>query len=96
MKVDEKLVGHVARIARLKLEKNEMTNYAKDLEEILKSFEILAEAKVDTLEPAFHPIELKNVVREDKVEESVPQETALSNTRNKEKGFFKGPKSIEW
>jgi aspartyl-tRNA(Asn)/glutamyl-tRNA(Gln) amidotransferase subunit C len=96
MKIDERLVEHVARIARLKLNKEEKTRYLRDLKEILRSFEIINEARVDRLEPAFHPIELKNVVREDVPGRSVSQETALSNTNNKEKGFFKGPKSIEW
>ena len=96
MKVDVNLVERVAKIARLKLEEKEKESYAEELRTILESFDIMNEARVDDLEPAFHPIELKNVMREDEASESVSQETALSNTNNKEKGFFKGPKAIEW
>ncbi len=96
MEIDTALVERIARIARLRLEKKDKEKYAEELESILKNFEIIKEADVKSLEPAFQPIDIKNVMRSDKATESIPREDILSNTRNKESGYFKGPKTIEW
>ena len=39
--------------------------------------------------------DIKDVMRKDELEQCLPQEEALSNTKNKENGFFKGPKVID-
>lgn len=89
-------VENVAAVARLELTEAEKKRFAANLASVLDAFKVLDKAKVDKLEPAFHPIELADVVREDKVEPSLPQETALANSpeENKEKGYFKGPKVV--
>ena len=46
------------------------------------------------VEPSFQPVELKNMTREDKVEDSLKQEEALANTKNKKDGYFKGPRAV--
>ncbi len=96
MEIDTTLVERIARIARLRLEKKDKEKYAEELGSVLKNFEIIKEANVENLEPAFQPIDIKNVMRSDKATESIPREDVLSNTRNKEAGYFKGPKTIEW
>jgi aspartyl-tRNA(Asn)/glutamyl-tRNA(Gln) amidotransferase subunit C len=85
-------VRKVAQIARLKLSDQELRKFSKDLESILKAFQDLERVPTKGVKPSFQPIETKNVLRKDKVEPSLTQEHALSNTKNKEKGFFKGPK----
>jgi aspartyl-tRNA(Asn)/glutamyl-tRNA(Gln) amidotransferase subunit C len=85
-------VEHVAKIARLNLTKREITKLQKELTDITNAFRILDEAP--SAEPSFQPIHLENVMREDKIEECLPQEISLKNTKHKEKGFFKGPKAV--
>jgi len=85
-------VKRVARIARLKLSEEEIHKFSRDLESILDAFKDLERVPTKGVKPSFQPIETKNVLRKDKVERSLTQEQALSNTKNKEKGFFKGPK----
>ena len=58
------------------------------------SFKILEKAPVKSVKPSFQTIEIRNVTRKDVVEESLPREKALVNTKNKEKGFFKGPRVV--
>ena len=87
-------VFKIASIARLKISDEEAEKYAKDLESILESFEVLNEANVDNLDPAFHPIEIANVTRKDVVKESVSRDEAFKNTKNEEDGYFKGPKVV--
>lgn len=91
----KKMVEVVSKVARLKLNDEEVERYSKDLESILDSFKILDEVKVEGVKEVFHPIENINVFREDKVEESFSNEEALSNTDNKKDGYFKGPVAIE-
>ncbi|MBI2675674.1 MAG: Asp-tRNA(Asn)/Glu-tRNA(Gln) amidotransferase subunit GatC [Candidatus Aenigmarchaeota archaeon] len=92
--MDEEVIRKVAKIARLKLTREEEQAFAKDLESILDSFRILQKADPKA-RPAYHPVELKDSMREDVVSKGLSQEEALENARNREKGYFKGPKAIE-
>ncbi len=62
------------------------------LQEILEAFGKLDKIDVKNEKPSFQPIELSNVMREDKVEKCLTQEEALKNTKNKKDGYFLGPK----
>ena len=91
-KISEETVEHVAKIARLSLTKREVTKFQKDLNDIVNAFKVLDEAP--SAEPSFQPVRIENVMRDDKIEECLPQEISLRNTKHKEKGFFKGPKAV--
>lgn len=94
MRVDKELLQHVADIARLKLTEKEIEEFIPELKEILESFSELDKVNTDNIKPSFQPVELKNVMREDKVQESITQEQALLNSSNSKDGYFKGPKAI--
>lgn len=94
MKVDNELIEHVASVARLKLSKKEVDKFVPQFKEILDNFSKLDEVKVDNVEPSFQPVELKNMLREDRVEKSLTQEEALANTKLKKDGYFKGPRAV--
>lgn len=91
-KITPETVKRVSRVARLKLSDQELQKFAKDLEAMLVAFHDLENVHTAGVKPSFQPIEAKNVLRKDRVEPSLTQEQALPNTKNKEKGFFKGPK----
>ncbi len=93
MDVDIKLIERVAMLARLELNDAEKKKLAKDMKEILDAFSAIDGVK-SANEPMFQPIELKNLVREDKVKESLSQEDALRNTEHKKEGYFKGPRAV--
>ena len=90
----ESIVEKIAKVARLSLTDAEKAKFEKDINDILKAFSSLDRAKTDGVEPAFQPIETKNALRDDVVEECLSQEEALSNTEHKEDGFFKGPRVV--
>ncbi|MBW6451735.1 MAG: Asp-tRNA(Asn)/Glu-tRNA(Gln) amidotransferase subunit GatC [DPANN group archaeon] len=88
-------IDKISKIARITLSEKEKENFSKDLEDVLLWLKDLDKIKVTKdIEPTFQPIETKNVTREDIVEPSLEQELALSNTENKENGYFKGPQSM--
>ena len=93
MQIDEELIKHVADVARLNLSENETRKFVPQLKEILEHFKKIEKMDVDGVEPSFHPIEIKDVLREDKEESSLAQEEALKNSEQKD-GYFKGPGAI--
>ena len=94
MKIDKKLIEHVASVARLNLSEKEKQKFVKDFKDILESFSTIDKCDTKGVKPSFQPVELKNQMREDKVEKSLSQEEALKNTSLKKDGYFKGPKAI--
>lgn len=92
--ISEEIVKHVAALARLSLSKKEVKKFTKELGDMLEAFKVLDEPNTEKVKPAFHPLELKNIMREDKVEEGLTQEGALKNTKHKENGYFKGPRIV--
>ena len=94
MRIDNQIIEKVAQNARLKLTKKEIEELTPQLSEILQAFSKLDELDTENVNPSFQPIELKNVLREDKEKQSLTQEEILSNTKHKKDGFFKCPKVI--
>ena len=90
MKVDKKLINHVAKIARLKLTDSEISSYVNDFKEILDLFSKIEKEKVEG-ELAIHPIPPDQRLREDKVKKSLSKKEVFSNSKEKE-GKFMGPK----
>ena len=94
MDIDRKLLEKVAETARIKLTEDEIKRFLPQLKEALEFFSQLQEVKTDNVKPSFQPVELKNVMREDKEGKCLSQDEALSLTENKKDGYFKGPKAI--
>ena len=84
-------IKEIAKLARLELEEGEIKKFSKDLEEIKEVFDEIDKINI-TEEPCFQPVETRNIMRKDKVKESVSQERIFLNTELKEGRFFKGPK----
>ncbi|MBW2999227.1 Asp-tRNA(Asn)/Glu-tRNA(Gln) amidotransferase subunit GatC [Candidatus Woesearchaeota archaeon] len=94
MEINKELIRKVAENARLELSEQEIKLFLPQFKEIIDAFAKLDEVDVSKLKPSFQPVELKNVLREDSVEESLTQEKALSNTEHKKDNYFKGPRAI--
>tara|TARA_Y100000310_G_scaffold339368_1_gene431834 strand:+ start:3277 stop:3561 length:285 start_codon:yes stop_codon:yes gene_type:complete len=94
MQINKELIEHVAEVARLKLTKEEVREFQPQLKEILNTFSKIDKANTDNTKPSFQPVEVKNVMREDKPGSCLTQEEALSNTEHKKDGYFKGPKVV--
>ena len=94
MEITPELVKRVAANARLNLKEEELKKFAAEMKDILANFEKLAEVKTENIEPSFHPIPVKNIVREDKPGECTDREKALSLTPHKKDGYFRGPRIL--
>ena len=94
MQVDKKLIENVAKVARLNLTDSEIEKFDPQLDEVMQAFSSLQQIDTQGVEPSFHPIPLKDAVREDIPKESLSQEEALSLTQHKKDGYFRGPKAV--
>jgi aspartyl-tRNA(Asn)/glutamyl-tRNA(Gln) amidotransferase subunit C len=79
VKVDEKLVKEIATLARLDLSREETELFVSQFKDILDYVSILNEVDTADVLPAYLSSTNKSVIREDKIEESVPTDEFLSN-----------------
>ena len=94
MDITPELVKRVAANARLHLKEEEIKRFAAEMKDILAAFASLSEVDTKNVEPSFHPIPVKNVVREDNPGKCLDREEALSLTPHKKDGYFRGPKVL--
>lgn len=95
MKIDSKLVEHIAGLSRLSLSKMEKDAMVGDLGRILAYVEKLNELDISGVEPTSHVLDLLNVLREDRARPSVSVDEALSNAPDRSGNFYRVPKIIE-
>jgi aspartyl-tRNA(Asn)/glutamyl-tRNA(Gln) amidotransferase subunit C len=94
MAVKKETVRKVAELARIELTEREVEKFSRDLGEVIDAFGKLQRIPTKGVRPTFQPVEQKNVMREDRIEESIPRELLLKNLRNKQSGFIKGPRVV--
>ena len=95
MALTEKDVEYVARLARLEVSPEETALYTLQLGKILGHAQELNAVDTAKVEPTLHVLPLKNVLRADAIQPSMPREEILANAPDKSKGCFKVPKIIE-
>ena len=86
--IDESDVRHVAELARIELDDDEVAAFADGFAEVLDYFATLDDVEDDV---SFDE-DLANVMRADEVEEGLSQEEALANAPETEDGYVKGPR----
>jgi len=94
MIVDEALIKKVGELARINLTEPELKKFKPQFKEILDAFSKLDEVDISAVRLSFQPVELKNFMRDDKIEKSLSQEEALHNSLHNKDGYIKGPKAI--
>ncbi|VAX27538.1 Aspartyl-tRNA(Asn) amidotransferase subunit C @ Glutamyl-tRNA(Gln) amidotransferase subunit C [hydrothermal vent metagenome] len=95
MSVTKDEVKHIAKLAKLEFNDEEIVKYTEDLNKILEYVDKLNELDTENVEPLSHPIEGSNVFREDKLGKSVSTEDALKNAPESTEEYFKVPKVIK-
>jgi len=75
--IDRDQVLHVAKLARLRLDEDEIERMSSELSTILDHIEKIEELDLDDVEPTSHVVELENVLRADEPRPSWPRERIL-------------------
>ena len=88
-------VAHVARLARLALDPDELERMRTQLDGILAYVDQLRALDVEGVEPTSHAVPLVNVLREDTVVPPLAQEAMLANAPDRVGELFRVPRIIE-
>ncbi len=89
-------VAHLAGLARIRLDDEELDRLGRELPQILESVATVSQALEgrDDVTPMSHPTPLTNVFREDVVRPSLTPEEALSGAPAREGDRFLVPKIL--
>ena len=95
MSVDAATVKRIGRLARIRVEDDEVEKYQSEINAILGFVEQLSEVNVEGVEPmtSVTPMQLRR--REDKVTDGGYPEKIVANAPLTEDNFFMVPKVIE-
>ena len=93
-KITKDEVKKVAHLARLELNENEINSHAEQLEKILEYIKQLEEIDTNDVPCTTRAIEVINVFREDKKQNSDCTEEILDLAPSREDEYFKVPKIL--
>ena len=94
MQVSKEEILHIANLANLTLEENEVQQYLDNLQEILDFANIVNNANTENLDITIGANEAKNVFRKDEVEVFKDNQALFMNAPSEEQNMFKIPKVI--
>ena len=94
MQVSKEEILHIANLARLDLNENEVDKYIENLQDILNFANIVNNAQVEGLDITIGANEAKNIFRKDEIKRFEDTESLLQNAETKEQNMFKIPKVI--
>lgn len=89
--IDREQVLHVARLARLRLNDEEVERMAGELSGILEHVERISELDLEGVEPTSHVIALENVLRPDEPRPSWDRDEVLARAPDPASGSFRVP-----
>jgi len=95
MEIKKETVQHVAHLARIDLEDNELEKMSHQLKDILDFIDKLKTLNVANTDPTSHILPINTVLREDESVESLSIDKTLFNAPQKKGNFFVVPKVIE-
>ena len=90
--VDE--VAHIARLARLELQPDELERFTGQLAKILDHAADMETLDLADVEPAGHPLSLTNVLRADELAPTLDREEVLSQAPEAEDFRFRVPRIL--
>lgn len=92
--INEDLVVHLGKLARLELTDTEVKHYTMQLEQILSAIASISEVAVANIPPTSHPIPMENVYREDVALPGLLHEDFVSGAPSFEDDRFRVPRIL--
>ena len=94
MQVSKEEILHIANLAMLDLNENEIEKYRENLNQILEFSETIKNAKTEDLDVTIGANEAKNIFRKDEVNRFEDTASLLQNAPSQDQNMFKIPKVI--
>ncbi len=91
MKVDNKLIADLSRLAKLKFDDTATDKMKGDLDKILGFVDKLSEIDTEGVAPLIYMSDEVNVLRADTIKHEQSQASALKNAPQKDSDYFKVP-----
>lgn len=88
-------VAHIANLARLEFNQQELDQFQENLKRILDYISKLNQLDTNEVLPTSHVIPIRNVTKADEVIQRYDRQQILANAPSQEKGYFEVPKIIE-
>ena len=95
MSLDSKDVEKIAHLARLAIDKADISGYAKNLSNILDLVEQMGQVNTDAVSPMAHPLDEVQRLREDVVTEQDQRDHFHEFAPKTEHGLYLVPRVIE-
>ena len=95
MEFDKNSTIKLAKLSRLSVNDNQLSNLEKDLKSILKFIDQLKEINTEDIDPTSNSLDQKLILRDDIAVNTLSNEDLLKNVPESELGFFVVPKVIE-
>ena len=95
MSIDTKTAARVAKLARIKVDKADLSELAQEFTNILGFIEQLNEVNVEGVEPMVSVTPQHLLRREDIVSDGNQQAAVLANAPDAREGFFAVPMVVE-
>lgn len=88
-------IAHVARLARLRIEADDLERLASELGVILEHAAAIQEVETEGVLPTAHPLGLVNRFREDETAPSLPRDRVLASAPDASSDSFVVPPALE-
>jgi aspartyl-tRNA(Asn)/glutamyl-tRNA(Gln) amidotransferase subunit C len=93
--LDEHTIRKVARLARIKVNEDEVAYYTAQVSGIVKWIEQLGELNTDNIEPLINPLQTNQPLRDDVVNDGNCVEAVMANAPDSLENFYVVPKVVE-
>lgn len=95
MKIDNKLISDLAKLAKLNFDEKSSKAMQNDLKKIIGFVNKLSEIDTDNVDPLIYLSEEINVLRKDNLTSNLSQQEALKNAPKKDSDYILVPKVIK-
>jgi aspartyl-tRNA(Asn)/glutamyl-tRNA(Gln) amidotransferase subunit C len=95
MRIKEDEMIKIAKLAKIEISSEEKDDFLKQVNEIIEYVDKINELDTSNVDPTIHLFELKNVVREEKVEKSIEPNELKKIVPDYKDGYIVVPKIIE-
>lgn len=93
--INKEKVEHIAKLARLSIDEQEIPKYEQQLGDILTEIEKIVSVPIDNEDIMISPTKNENCYSEDIIGTHINKEEALKNTKHRKGDYIAVPKVIE-
>lgn len=91
MAINEETVKHVAKLAKLEFQEEDIHDFTQEIDKIIQMVEQLEDLDTQGVEGTYHGITHHSVVRKDEANLETSREDLFRNVKTKQDGFIKVP-----